>query len=236
MSLLELKDVCYKYDGTSNNVLNNINYTFDAGQIYAVVGRSGAGKTTLLSILSSLASPTSGQILLDGQDISKIDKYKFRSTYVGVVFQSFNLLTHMTALENVMLSMNISGKKFEDKKARAVELLEKVGLEEEEYNRRILKLSGGQQQRVAIARALSYDPQIILADEPTGNLDGETQDEIIDIFKMLAEEGKCIILVTHSPTVAESADVIYELKKTPSAKKSASKSSKNKASTVKSQK
>ena len=211
MSILKLENICYQYDGNKKQVLKDVNFEFEKGNIYAIVGQSGAGKTTLLSILSSLAKPTSGKTYLNGEDINKIDKYKFRSNHVGVVFQSFNLLTHLTALENVVLSMNISGKKFNNKKEIAKEMLKKVGLNEEESNRRVLKLSGGQQQRVAIARALSYDPQIILADEPTGNLDGKTQDEIIDIFKMLAKEGKCIILVTHSPAVAKSVDTVYKL-------------------------
>jgi putative ABC transport system ATP-binding protein len=195
-------------------VLDKLNMDFDEGKIYTIVGKSGAGKTTLLSVLSSLAAPTDGEIFLNDKDITKIDRYKFRSKYVGVIFQSFNLLTHLTALENVILSMDISGKEFNrPKKEIALELLKKVGLDEEEAKRRVLKLSGGQQQRVAIARALSYDPDIILADEPTGNLDGETQDEIIGIFRMLAEEGKCVIIVTHSPDVAKASDITYELKK-----------------------
>lgn len=214
MSLLKLDNICYKYNSNSQYVLKNLSYEFEAGKVYAIVGKSGAGKTTLLSILSSLAKPTAGKIYLNGEDISKIDKYDFRSRYVGVIFQNFNLLAHLTAIENVILSMNISGKKF-DKPAREIagELLKKVGLSEDEANRRVLKLSGGQQQRVAIARALSYNPDIILADEPTGNLDEETQDEIIDIFKMLAKEGKCVIMVTHSPVVAEAADEVFSLQK-----------------------
>ena len=211
MSILKMEDVCYRYEKAGNNVLEHINYEFEAGKIYAIVGRSGAGKTTLLSLLSSLASPTQGRILMEGKDIAKIDKYRFRSSCIGVVFQSFNLLPHLTAEENVLLSMNISGKHYEKKKQLARELLAKVGLNEEEMQRRVLKLSGGQQQRVAIARAISYDPQILLADEPTGNLDGETQDEIMGIFRQLAQEGKCVILVTHSPDVAREADVVYEL-------------------------
>ncbi|MCD7774836.1 MAG: ABC transporter ATP-binding protein [Clostridiales bacterium] len=221
MSILKLDNVCYQYDSHSPMVLDNLSYEFEAGKVYAVVGKSGAGKTTLLSVLSSLAAPTSGTIYLNDEDITKIDKYEFRSKYVGVIFQNFNLLPHLTAVENVLLSMNISGKKFEEKtkKEIAMELLQKVGLSEDEANRRILKLSGGQQQRVAIARAISYNPDIILADEPTGNLDGETQDEIIDIFKMLAAEGKCIIIVTHSPDVAKAADEIFALKKSSGKKK-----------------
>lgn len=213
MSLLKLDNICYRYDSSSPFVLKDLCYEFEEGKVYSIVGKSGAGKTTLLSILSSLAAPTSGSIYLKDENVAKIDKYKFRSNYVGVIFQNFNLLPHLTALENVVLSMNISGKKFSDKNKNeiAMELLQKVGLSEDEANRRILKLSGGQQQRVAIARAISYDPDIILADEPTGNLDGETQSEIIEIFKMLASEGKCIIIVTHSPVVAEESDVVLRL-------------------------
>lgn len=215
MSLLKLDNIGYRYDNNSPEVLKNLSYEFEEGKVYSIIGKSGAGKTTLLSILSSLAAPTSGKIYLNDEDIAKIDKYKFRSKYVGVIFQNFNLLTHLTAIENVVLSMNISGKKFDgrNKKEIAAELLRKVGLSDEEANRRILKLSGGQQQRVAIARAISYEPDIILADEPTGNLDGETQGEIIDIFKMLAKEGKCVIIVTHSPVVARASDEVFALTK-----------------------
>ena len=211
MSLLKLENLSYKYDSAKVKVLDQISYEFDEGKIYAVVGKSGAGKTTLLSLLSGLASPSEGKILFKEKDISSLDKYKYRSQYVGVVFQSFNLLQNLTAVENVVLSMDISGIKQKNKKEFATQLLAKVGLSADESKRRVLKLSGGQQQRVAIARALSYNPEIILADEPTGNLDGETQQEIMSIFHELANEGKCIILVTHSPIVAESADVVYEL-------------------------
>ena len=214
MCILKLENVFYKYNGTKKNVLQDLNYQFEEGKIYSIIGPSGAGKTTLLSLLSCLTKPTNGDIYIDGKNIKKIDKYEYRSNYVGVVFQSFNLLTHLTALENVILSMNISKKKFKHKKKLAYELLEKVGLSKEEANRRVLKLSGGQQQRVAIARALSYDPKIILADEPTGNLDSKTQNEIMKIFHTFANEGKCVILVTHSSDVAKDSDVVYELNKT----------------------
>lgn len=211
MSILKLENICFAYDKTP--VLQNVSYEFDKGHIYSIVGKSGAGKTTLLSILSGLTKPSSGTIYYDEKNIQHVNKYDFRSKYVGVVFQSYNLLTKFTALENVVLSMDISSKKIPNKKARAYELLEMVGLSREEANRRVLKLSGGQQQRVAIARALSYDPDIILADEPTGNLDGETQAEIISISRGLAKSGKCVILVTHSPEVARNSDYVYELKK-----------------------
>ena len=208
---LELQNVGYSYNG-KELVLRHVNYRFEDGRIYAITGRSGAGKTTLLSLLSQLTKPTEGKILYNGLDVSEVDQYLYRSQYAGVIFQSFNLLMHLTAVENVMLSMDIAGVKKENNRAYAMELLEKVGLSKEESQRRILKLSGGQQQRVAIARAVSYDPAILLADEPTGNLDEDTQDEIMEIFKGLAyEEQKCIILVTHSPVVASLADEVYAL-------------------------
>jgi len=209
MAILSLQNICFSYDKTP--VLKDLSFDFEAGKMYCIMGKSGAGKTTLLSILSGLAAPDSGTILYEGQDVRKMDKYRFRSRHMGVIFQSYNLLTKFTAVENVMLSMDIAGVKRIKKRDKALALLESVGLDHDEANRRILKLSGGQQQRVAIARALSYDPAIILADEPTGNLDGETQDEIIAIFRGLAQAGKCVILVSHSPQVARQCDVCYEL-------------------------
>ena len=211
MPILSLQNISFSYDKTP--VLRDISYDFEKGKMYCIIGKSGAGKTTLLSLLSGLAKPSSGDIIYDGKSISKIDKYTFRSKYIGVVFQSFNLITKYTALENVVLSMDVSGCKIKDKRKKALSLLESVGLDEDEANRRVLKLSGGQQQRVAIARALSYDPDIILADEPTGNLDRETQKEIMEIFRELADNGKCVILVSHSPDVAEMCDERYELTK-----------------------
>ena len=211
MAILSLQNISFSYDKTP--VLRDISYDFEKGKIYCIIGKSGAGKTTLLSLLSGLAKPSSGDIIYNDKSISRIDKYTFRSKYIGVVFQSFNLITKYTALENVILSMDVSGFKIKDKKKKALELLDSVGLDEDEANRRVLKLSGGQQQRVAIARALSYDPDIILADEPTGNLDRDTQKEIMDIFRELANNGKCVILVSHSPDVAEMCDEKYELTK-----------------------
>lgn len=211
MSILSLNNICFSYGKTE--VLKNLSFEFESGKTYCITGKSGAGKTTLLSVLSGLAKPTSGDILYSGNNIKKIDRYRFRSKYIGVIFQSYNLLTKFTATENVVLSMEIAGVKKVKKKQKAMELLRSVGLDENESNRRVLHLSGGQQQRVAIARALSYDPEIILADEPTGNLDGETQTEIMRIFKDLAAKGKCVILVSHSPEVANICDVRYDLKK-----------------------
>ena len=211
MSILSLNNISFSY-GT-NKVLKDLSLEFEKAKMYCIVGKSGAGKTTLLSLLSGLAEPDSGTISYNGDDIKKINKYKFRSKYIGVIFQSFNLVTKFTAMENVVLSMEIAGVRGVNKKEKAMELLESVGLDSDEANRRVLKLSGGQQQRVAIARALSYDADIILADEPTGNLDGETQKEIMGIFRRLADSGKCVILVSHSPEVANNCDQIYTLQR-----------------------
>jgi len=204
MEILKLENLSFAYG--KKQVLSNINYTFETGKIYAIVGKSGAGKTTLLSVISGLAEPGGGTIYVNGEPLNKMDKYQYRSKNIGVIFQSFNLLTKLTAVENVELSMEISSGKQADSKARAYALLEQVGLDKDEADRRVLKLSGGQQQRVAIARALSYGPDIILADEPTGNLDEETQVEIMDILESLAKAGKCVIIVTHSSYVAGRAD------------------------------
>lgn len=210
--VLELKNVSFRYSKDSRRVLNDLSYSFEEGKLYAIVGRSGAGKTTLLSLLSGLAVPEKGEVLMRGENIANLDRYHYRSHDIGVIFQSFNLLPKYTALENVLLSMDIAKAHYDDKKQYAMDLLKKVALDEEEANRRILKLSGGQQQRVAIARALSYDPKIILADEPTGNLDQETQKEIMDIFLDLAhKEHRCVIIVTHSPQAAKAADALYRL-------------------------
>ena len=211
MSILELNQVSYSYEKKGNQVLSDISYSFEKGKLYAITGRSGAGKTTLLSLICGLATPTSGSILLNGKDISSLNRYDYRSHDIGVIFQSFNLLPKLTARENVILSMDIAGYPCEDKKAHVDEVLKKVALGQKEEDRRILKLSGGQ-QRVAIARALSYSPQILVADEPTGNLDPDTQNEIMKIFLNLAhEDGRCVILVTHSKEVAAAADEVYRL-------------------------
>lgn len=214
MKVLELKDVSYKYEDGTNYVLKNLSYSFNNGKVYAIKGRSGSGKTTLLSLISGLERYKEGNILYKGKELNSINLDHYRNTNIGIVFQSFNLLQHLTALENVMLSMDISKVNTPNKKERAIELLNSVGIDNNQVNRRILKLSGGEQQRLAIARSLSYNPDIIIADEPTGNLDAETENEIMDIFKTLAhKEKKCVIIVTHSKNVAEQADVVFELKK-----------------------
>lgn len=212
MHVLKLNNISYRYSNKSPWVIKNLTMEFDKGKVYGIVGPSGVGKTTLLSLLSNLTKPMEGEIYYNEEAIDKINSYYYRSNLIGVVFQGYNLLPQLNALENVELSLDISAKKFIDKKYLATEVLERVGLTQETTKRKILKLSGGEQQRVSIARALSYEPEVILADEPTGNLDQKTQKEVIDIFKRIAyEENKCVIIVTHSPEVAAEVDVIYEL-------------------------
>lgn len=215
-SILTLAQVAYRYaDAPADDyVLKGINYEFQPGKIYAIKGKSGSGKTTLLSLISGLEPGYEGSIKFAGKELNTLDLDHYRSHDIGIVFQSYNLLPHLTATENIILSMNISGNKAQDKAAKALELMQSVGLKASQKDRRVLKLSGGEQQRVAIARALSYDPRVILADEPTGNLDKDTENEILRIFKALAHaDGKCIIIVTHSENVCKSADAVYELKK-----------------------
>lgn len=214
--ILSIQNASYRYSDAEEDeyAIKNINYNFEKGKIYAIKGRSGSGKTTLLSLISGLERCTEGNIIFDGKNLKDINLDTYRNSQIGIVFQSYNLLPYMTASENIILSMDASGQKIENKKQKALELMESVGLKKSYANRRVLKLSGGEQQRVAIARSLSYNPKMIVADEPTGNLDKQTENEILDIFKKLAhEEGKCVIIVTHSSNVCDIVDEVYNLKK-----------------------
>lgn len=214
MSILSVNNVSYSYEGTKKLIFNNVNVDFQKGKIYSIIGKSGAGKTSLLSLIAGLDNCTEGNILYNDKSLSSIDKDNYRAKDIGVIFQGYNLLTNTSALENILLSMNISGVAVDDKKAYALELLNKVGIDNETATRKVLKLSGGEQQRVAIARALSHNPDIIIADEPTGNLDNETESEILTILEQLAhKEDKCIIIVTHSTKVAQFADETWGLTK-----------------------
>ena len=214
--LLSIQNASYQYSDAEADeyALRDVSYDFEKGKIYAIRGRSGTGKTTLLSLISGLERCTEGSIIFDGKDLKDLNLDTYRNSQIGIVFQSYNLLPYMTASENIILSMDASGEKIANKKEKAIELMKSVGLKSSYADRRVLRLSGGEQQRVAIARSLSYNPKMIVADEPTGNLDKQTETEILDIFKKLAhEEGKCVIIVTHSPNVCDIVDVIYDLKK-----------------------
>ena len=203
MDILEIKNVTYNYSNSSELVLSNVNQKFEIGKFYAIIGKSGAGKSTLLSLLAGLDKPQNGQILFKGNDIEKDGYSNHRKNNISLVFQNYNLIDYLTPIENVRLV---------NKNASETILFE-LGLDKSQINRNVMKLSGGQQQRVAIARALVSEAPIILADEPTGNLDVDTASEIIEILKKLAKErNKCVIVVTHSKEVANSADIILELR------------------------
>ena len=205
MSVLSMNKVSYQYKEARQNVLSQIDQEFEAGKFYAIIGKSGSGKSTLLSLLAALDNPTSGKILFEGEDIQEKGDSYHRKHHISLVFQNYNLIDYLTPLENIRL-VNPQATK---------EILLQLGLEESHVNRNVLKLSGGQQQRVAIARALVSEAPIILADEPTGNLDEQTAGEIIDVLKALAKERqKCVIVVTHSKEVANAADTILELRET----------------------
>lgn len=212
MSILTLNNITYKYDGGKKSVLKGVSAEFEAYKVYTIVGKSGSGKSTLLSLIAGLDICTSGEILLGRNDLKLLDRDEYRAKGIGVVFQSYNLITNASAIENIMLSMNISGSKEKDKKSYAYAILEKVGIDRETADRKVLKLSGGEQQRVGVARALAHNPNIIIADEPTGNLDKDTEEDILKIFISLAhDEGKCVIIVTHSKKVTTFADVTYSI-------------------------
>ena len=203
MDILEIKNVTYNYSNSSELVLSKVNQKFEIGKFYAIIGKSGAGKSTLLSLLAGLDKPQNGQILFKGNDIEKDGYSNHRKNNISLVFQNYNFIDYLTPLENVRLV---------NKNASETILFE-LGLDKSQINRNVMKLSGGQQQRVAIARALVSEAPIILADEPTGNLDVDTAGEIIEILKKLAKErNKCVIVVTHSKEVANSADIILELR------------------------
>lgn len=210
-NILTIENLRYSYKNASGEqeILKGINAEFHAGKMYAIIGESGSGKTTLLSLLSALDKLQEGDIKYNKKSLRKIGGTEFRLRYVNIVFQSYNLIKYMTARENVQIAID-----FDERKANPDKYLKMVGLTEEEGGRLIGKLSGGQQQRVAIARALASNSPIIVADEPTGNLDEETEEKIIELFKSLAhEQDKIVIIVTHSKRVANHADKLMKLRR-----------------------
>jgi len=202
--MLELKNVSYYYKSQKDTkVLEGVDYQFVKGKMYAILGSSGSGKTTLLSLLAGLDKPVEGEICVGGQNIQIKGLVYHRKNNISLVFQNYNLIDYLTPIENVSLGGKVDAKV----------LLAQMGIEGSTSKRNVMQLSGGQQQRVAIARALASKAPILLADEPTGNLDGATASEITEIFKTLAHErDKCVVVVTHSKELAEEADVIVKLK------------------------
>ena len=213
MSELTLKQVSYRYKGGSRYALDGINGTFSAGKLYAIVGPSGSGKSTLLSLMAGLDRPTDGALQLNGSDYRSLNLDRCRRQEIAMIFQAFQLFPLLTVLENACFPMEANGVKQKEAKAKAKELLASVGISEEQYKRYPANLSGGEQQRVAIARALSSGAGIILADEPTGNLDTANSNQVMEILLRLAhEEGRCVIVVTHDLDIAAQADEIWRMK------------------------
>jgi putative ABC transport system ATP-binding protein len=214
-TILEFNNVTYGYlNGIKKiDILKDASVSFDKGTFYAVLGPSGSGKTTMLSLAGALDVPQKGQVLFEGKDIRKIGLTRHRKKNIVLVFQNYNLINYMSAMENTVMAMDLSGSHKGERKQHALKLLKDLGLTEDEAKRNVMKLSGGQQQRVAIARALAGNADVILADEPTGNLDQKTAGEIVDIFKKLAHTyKKCVIVVSHSNELAGEADVVYTLR------------------------
>ena len=209
MAELELKEVSYFYEsgGKRIDILDKASYSFEKGTLYTIVGPSGSGKTTTLTLAGALEEPKSGCVCFEGKDIREIGYTRYRNSKIGIVFQAYNLLPYLTPLENVLAAMEITSNPIKNKKERARELLTRMGITEDQMKRNLNKLSGGEQQRVAIARAIASNVDLIFADEPTGNLDTATEQEIIKIFRMLTEEfGKTVIVVTHSNVVSQLSD------------------------------
>ena len=212
MEKLTLENLTYRYPGSTKAVLQGLSADFFPGEMTAVIGPSGSGKSTLLSLLAGLDRPAEGRILLNGEEIFTIDPDRYRRERVAVIFQSFQLFPLLTVLENVCVPRELQGWKRKDAEENARALLCQVGISQEQEGRFPAQLSGGEQQRVAIARALSGGAKVLLADEPTGNLDGENSRNIVSLLRRLAGNGYCVIIVTHDMSIAAEADRVYEMR------------------------
>ena len=210
---LQTHNISYWYTSNPDDYLfKDVNLTFERGKVYSILGQSGSGKTTFLSLLAGLDSPKTGDIYLEGNNINKSGLTNYRKNSVSTIFQAYNLMTYMTARQNVQTALEISNKPVDN--AKIEELFELVGIPKEMIDKPVLQLSGGQQQRVAIVRALATDHDLIIADEPTGNLDEVTTQDIVNIFKDIAhKQNKTVIIVTHEAAVAQETDVTFKLKK-----------------------
>jgi len=211
--MLHLKNIHYRYKNGDRDVLDDVSANFESGKFTSIVGSSGSGKTTLLSIMAGLDKPTSGSVTIDGDDLAFIDLNSYRREKISMIFQAFHLFPLLTAIENVCYPMEMNKQMpAAEIKNRAKALLESVGIGTEKHNRYPANLSGGEQQRVAIARALSNGAKVILADEPTGNLDKTNGDGVVSILSDLARvKGYAVIVVTHNPEIADASDVVYRM-------------------------
>lgn len=212
MNTLTLENVSYSYKGSQRKALDDINATFQNGKVYAVTGPSGSGKTTLLSILAGLDTPTEGEVYIYNEKLSALDLDQYRREQVSMIFQAFHLFPTLNVMENVSFPMELNGIERDEARTRSRVFLNSVGITDEKHKRFPTNLSGGEQQRVAIARTMASGARILLADEPTGNLDKENGQKIVDILKVLAHEnGYCVIIVTHDLEIARQADQVWKM-------------------------
>ncbi|OGN72235.1 MAG: hypothetical protein A2X25_00810 [Chloroflexi bacterium GWB2_49_20] len=212
MPELKLDNVSYQYKHGDRKVVNEVTCLFEGGKLNSVVGPSGCGKTTLLSLMAGLDQPTQGQIHIDNESLADLDLDQYRRERVSMIFQAFQLFPLLTALENVCFPMQLNGVSREEIPEKGKSLLSSVGITEEKFKRYPANLSGGEQQRVAIARTLATGAHVLLADEPTGNLDKANGDKLIEILGQLAhEQGYCVIIVTHDPSIAERSDKVWRM-------------------------
>ncbi len=212
MAELKLEKVSYRYKGGERNVVDGVTCTFSGGRLNAVAGPSGSGKTTLLSLLAGLDAPTQGQIFIDGESLAGLDLDRYRRERVSMIFQAFQLFPLLTALENVCFPMQLNGMPKSEILEKGKAFLISVGITEDKFKRYPANLSGGEQQRVAIARSLATGARVLLADEPTGNLDRDNGGKVVDILARLAhEQGYCVIIVTHDPAIAERSDKVWRM-------------------------
>ena len=215
MSILELRGTGYTYRTQYQQVeaLKGVSYSFETGKLHAIMGRSGSGKTTLLSLMAGLDLPTAGQVLFEGTPTSEMDLERYRREKAAVIYQNFRLFPLLTVAENVMYPMELQGMRPKHAKEKAAALVERAGLPSSVLNRFPTMLSGGEQQRVAIARALGMETRLLLADEPTGNLDVANGENVLAILEGLAhEEDYCVVVVTHDPAIGVRADALMELR------------------------
>ena len=212
MNTLTLENVSYSYKASQRKALDDINATFQNGKVYAVTGPSGSGKTTLLSILAGLDTPTEGEVYIYNEKLSALDLDQYRREQVSMIFQAFHLFPTLNVMENVSFPMELNGIERDEARTRSRVFLNSVGITDEKHKRFPTNLSGGEQQRVAIARTMASGARILLADGPTGNLDKENGQKIVDILKVLAHEnGYCVIIVTHDLEIARQADQVWKM-------------------------